>query len=236
MEMPANLKTLPPEAIDILRFYGQQGKTSAFADDIMEGAGLSPRGFGKFIRRLVTQSYVTSDGGGVYRLTDLGRRSVEALASLGDALPARSQRARTTIRVVRRRLVMGVPRMLTRAQPTNLIIGFEEAGDDDLLKDPVNLLLRINLVNGEPSAGRELTMLLSHRHTMQMVEITAGAPGSTVAMARIRVEVKQLSDFTGEYEDCGGMFVDIPISASAGDAPLIAYGTDIEIQGEAVED
>jgi hypothetical protein len=131
---------------------------------------------------------------------------------------------------------MGVPRTLARAQPTNLIIGFEDASDDNLLNAPVNLLIRVNLINGEPSAGREFTMLLSHRHAMQTVEITAGAPGSTAGMARIRVEVKQLSDFTGEYEDCGGMFVDIPISASASDASLVAYGTDIEIQGEAVEE
>ena len=38
MDMPANLKSLPPEALSILRYYGARNKTSALADDIVYDA------------------------------------------------------------------------------------------------------------------------------------------------------------------------------------------------------
>jgi predicted transcriptional regulator len=231
MEMPANLRALPPEALDILRYYGTRKKNAALADDIVDGAGMSQRGFGKAIRRLVTNGYLTGDGSSVYRLTDLGQRAVQDVLALSDQ-PERSRAPRPTIRAVHRRLVIGVPRQLARGQATLVYVGFNEASDDDLLKDAANLMLRVNLINGEPSGAREMTLLLSHRSIHQVVEVTA-LDGDA---ARIRVEVRQLSDFTGEYEDCGGLYVDLPIVETSGESGLLAYGTNIQIQGESLVD
>ncbi|MDZ4766599.1 MAG: hypothetical protein SGI73_18840 [Chloroflexota bacterium] len=234
MDMPANLRSLSPEAIDILRYYGTQKRKSALSDDIVEGAGLSERGFGKAIRRLVTTGFLTSDGGAVYRLTDLGQRAVQSVLAAGDTAPsAREARPRVTIRAANRRLIVGVPRMLLRAQPTNVYVGFDEASDDDVLKDPVNLLIRMSLINADAASGRDMTLLLGNRHAHQTFEIM---PGDAEA-ARVRVEVLQLSDFTGEYEDCGGIYVDLLIAPDpAGhDGTLVVFGGDVQIQGETVE-
>ena len=62
MELPVSIRALPPEAIEILRYYGANGAASVHADDITVGAGLSDRGFGKAIRRLVTRNLMAMDG------------------------------------------------------------------------------------------------------------------------------------------------------------------------------
>jgi hypothetical protein len=233
MEMPANMRSLTPEAMDILRYYGAQQRTSALADEVAAGAGLSERGFGKAARRLVTAGFLTSDGSGIYRLTDAGTRGVAALLAAGDTAHAtRAARPRLTIRAANRRLIVGVPRTLLPYQPTNVYLGFEAASDDDLLKDAANLLLRVSLLYATPERG-EVTLLLGHHHAYQTFEIV---PGEAEAV-RVRIEVFQLSDFTGEYEDCGGMYIDLPIvnDAAARDGAFVAFGANVQIQGEALE-
>src|SRR5688572_21605659 len=84
MEMPFHLKTLPPDALEILRYYGRSETNIALADDICDNTGLSDRGFGKAIRRLVTKNYLVMDGEQRYRLSDHGQRAVEDLAAAGE--------------------------------------------------------------------------------------------------------------------------------------------------------
>ncbi len=230
MDMPYNLQTLPAEAIDILRYYSQIEADSAHADAIIDSTGLSDRSFGKGIRRLVTKNYLFMSADQVYRLSDGGRRVVEELKSFEGSTP-RATQTRTALeaRFLRRRLVLVAPRVLPADQPVEVTLGFEEANDAEYLNAPVNMLLRISVVNGEPRRPREATVMLTNRHTEQPFEINAGR----FTEARLRVEVCQARDDGDDFDFCGGMYVDLPVSAEQGDQPLTAYGVDVILKEEA---
>ena len=98
MEMPYNLQTLPPEAVDILRFYSASDLDTAHADEIVDGANLSDRGFGKGIRRLVTKSYLVMSSDQVYRLTDAGKRVIAELRRLRRRSRSRAAQSGSAIR------------------------------------------------------------------------------------------------------------------------------------------
>jgi hypothetical protein len=224
--MPYSLQTLPPEAIDILRYYADNGIDSAHTDAIMDGAELSDRGFGKGIRRLVTKNYVTLSGDQVYRLSDAGKRVTEELKAVG------GDAARTTTRreahFVKRHLVLVTPKTLVANQPAQVILGFDEAEEDDYLNAPASLLFRLAVTNGEPHLPRAAAVTLANRHAHQAFEITAG----NYTMTRVRVEVCQYQDDGDEFDFRGGMYVDLPVSADMGDATLTAYGVDVTLKEE----
>lgn len=234
MDMPYHLKTLPPEALDILRYFGSLNALSALADDIVEGSGLSNKGFGKAIRRLVTNGTLTMDASQVYRVTDRGQKLIDDLLAYDQSQAGQPQDAapRLVPRFVKRRLVVALPRKLLAGQATSLFVGIDDASDDNLLHDSAHMLLRIEVLNGD-SQPAESSFLLANRSLRLVVEAAA----HRARMARVRVQVFQLSDDTGEYESCGGLYVDVPIatdSASA-DSSLVAYGADIMVQGMGVE-
>ena len=79
MELPFYLRILPPEALEVLAYYRRLGNNLALADALMASTGLSDRGFGKAIRRLVTKGYLVLDGEQRYRLTEHGQRAVDDL-------------------------------------------------------------------------------------------------------------------------------------------------------------
>src|ERR1700712_1649539 len=114
MDMPYSLQTLPPEAIDILRYYTRLKADSAHSDSIIEGAGLTDRGFGKGIRRLVTKNYVMMSSDQVYRVTDQGRRVIEELKAYDDNAPQKTSKSEA--RFVRRHLVLVTPNMLPASE------------------------------------------------------------------------------------------------------------------------
>lgn len=225
-DMPYSLQTLPPEAVDILRYYADTGVESAHADSIVEGSGLSERGFGKGIRRLVTKNYLAMSTDQVYRLTDAGRRVIEEMKATGsDTASTSSQRE---ARFVRRHLVLVSPGTLTADQPTEVTLGFEEAEDDEYLNAPASLLLRLSLVNGEPHLPRAAAVTLTNRPMQQTFEISAGR----FTHARVRVEVCQYQNDGDDFDFCGGMYVDLPVSVDAQPAPLAAYGADVTLKEE----
>jgi predicted transcriptional regulator len=234
MDMPYHLKTLPPEALDILRYFGSLNAPSALADDIVEGSGLSNKGFGKAIRRLVTNGTLTMDASQVYRVTDRGQRLIEDLLAYEQAQADQPQETapRLVPRFVKRRLVVALPRKLLAGQATNLFIGVDEAGDDSLLHDSTHMLLRVEVLNGD-TQPTESSFLLSNRSVRLVIETTA----RRARMARVRVQVFQLSDDTGEYEACGGLYVDVPIvtDAASADSSLVAYGSDVMVLGLGTE-
>lgn len=234
MDMPYQLKTLPPEALDILRYFASLNAPSALADDIVEGSGLSNKGFGKAIRRLVTNGTLTMDASQVYRVTDRGQKLIDDLVAFDEAqadLPQQNG-PRLVPRFAYRRLVVALPRKLLNGQPTSLFIGFEDAADENLLRDSANMLLRVEVLNGECQPA-ESSFLLANRSLRLLVEATA----RRARTARVRAQVFQLSDDTGEYESCGGLYVDVPIVTDSAqlDATLVAYGVDIMVQGLGTE-
>ena len=226
MDLPYSLQTLPEEAVDILRYYTTLNADSAHADSIVDGTGLSDRGFGKGIRRLVTKNYVVMSSDQVYRLTEQGKRVVAELKTFdGDASKAPTH---AEARYVRRRLVLITPRSLPASQPATVVIGFEEAADEETLNAPVNLLFRLSVINGEPQRPREASFMLTNRHAQHPFEITAGR----FTAARVRIEVLQYRDDGDEFDFCGGLYVDLPVSAEAGSPSPAAWGVDVILKEE----
>lgn len=85
MDLPFYLRILPSEALEVLAYYRRRGSNLAYADVMITATGLSERGFGKAIRRLVTKGYLVLDGDQRYRLTEHGQRAVDDLpASMAD--------------------------------------------------------------------------------------------------------------------------------------------------------
>lgn len=225
MEMPLSLQTLPAEALDILRYYGRTGATSAHADDITEGTALTDRGFGKGIRRLVTRNYLSMAGEQVYRLTEQGHRAVAALQEFDLAAPDADGAVEP--RYVRRRLVIVAPARVLAGQPTSITVGVDDAHGEDILGDTVNVLLRLTVINGEPEMGSETMLVLSNRYASQDFEVTAGL----FTQVRLRVELYQEQP-DEQFAPIGGLYVDIPVTVDpdAGSIPLAASGTDVYLR------
>jgi hypothetical protein len=226
MDMPFHLKTLPPEALDILRFYAQHNELTAHVEAIVEKTGLSERRFYVALRRLVTKRYLVMDGYQTYRLSESGQEVVQELTEYEANAPAVAQTRRT--RIVTRRLVLVTPRVLLSGQPTNIFVGFDEADDDNLIADPVHLLLRLQVINSasDINANKDSSMLLENRSARQVFEISAGA----YTKVRLRCFVYQYENEEDVPEFAGGMYVDLnvaPAPASA-DQSLTAYGVEIQ--------
>lgn len=232
MEMPFHLRALPPEALDVLRFYRANPDSQFEVPAILNATGLSERGFGKAVRRLVTKKYLQMVSEGVYRLSDPGRGTVRDLAAWDDLAP-QMKAAEREPRFVTRRLVLALPRMLLSGQPTSIYVGFDEPSDDDVLREPVNLLVRLVVINGDDENVTENAFRLTNATARQRFEITAGR----YSRIRVRVQVCQLSDADPEgldlnREDCAGMYVDVPVTLDFDqvDGGLTAYGSEIFIR------
>jgi predicted transcriptional regulator len=224
MEMPFHLKTLPTEALSILRYYSQSlGSGTADSEAIMGGANLSERGFSKGIKRLVTKGYMLMDGTRSYSLTDQGRRAVADLLEYdAEALLNPQEAGSSGTREVQRRLVMAAPRRPQAGQPVNVFVGFHDADDDGVLDEPLNLVIRLSVVNGEPARPKESPFTLDNRAARQVFEVTPGQ----YARVRLRVQVYQAEDID-EVTPAGGMYVDLDVTPDAvqADTALAAYGT-----------
>lgn len=221
MDMPFHLRTLPPEALEIIRYYSGAGTHVAHADAIQRGTDLSDRGFGKAIRRLVTKGYLTLDGEQRYRLTDSGQRAVDDFRRANAASPEMFRRRKSEEITLERRLIVALPRTVVADEAARVYVGFPEALPALELEEPLNVLLRINVVNGKPESTREYGFLLDSDSSKQEIEITPGR----YTQARLRVQVFQVDD-VDEARLAGGLYVDLDVlpPGSAGDGGYVAYG------------
>lgn len=228
MEMPFSLRTLPPEALDVLRFFGSGPALHAavHADEIAEGAGLSAKGFGKAIRRLVTKYYAQMASDQVYRLSEAGKRLAAELIEYERTAPPRPAGETAPTRYVRRRVLIAVPTPVSAGQTTTLYLGIDDAETEELVPEALDLLLRLTLVNGEPRDTREFPLRVANRHLQQSFEIT---PGYYTEL-RIRVQVCQLENDEIDESACGGLYVDVPVTADGTTGPLAVYGTDVMLK------
>ncbi len=230
MELPFHLKTLEPlpGALDILRYFGDIDEETADVDEICDALDLSDRRFNKAIRRLVTKGYVQMDGDGIYRLTEQGRDSVEELNEYdgdgGSDEEDDDSPFAATVDTVSRRLIIAMPGTLTAQHPTDIVVGFDEP-EGDMLTDAVDLVLRVSVVNGGPEKAEDTLMKLFNNSGFEKVTITPGA----FTQARVRVEVLQLDNFSGDISELGGLYVDAQVSGGEIDDNVVAYGADIAI-------
>jgi hypothetical protein len=229
MEMPYYLKTLPPEALEIIRFYSGLGDQLAYTDDIMAKTGLSDRGFGKAIRRLVTKGFLVMDGEQRYRLSERGARAVEELAAADSGAPAATDDDDSEMmQIIKRRLVMIVPQPMIAGQSADVIVGFNDADAGESLAQPVDLLMRLNIVNGEPQHAIETPLALHNDAAQQVFSVTAGG----YTQVRLRLQVFQIGSDLEDVQSSGGMYVDVDVQPgiSVPDTTLTAFGSDAHMR------
>ena len=229
MDMPHHLRTLPPEALDILRYFHTLSASSAHAEQIIKGAGLSDRGFGKAIRRLVTKNYLVMDGEQVYRLSDNGKRVVAELNNYDENAPEEEETPESDEpRFVTRHLVLVTPRVLQAGQPTNMFVGFDDADDDEVVNAPFEVILRLSVLHGEPDETKETSLVVENRAAHQVFEVTAGQ----YTQMRVRVQVCQLQDGEAEQDACSGLYADLSVGIGEVDTSLIAFGANLMLREE----
>lgn len=223
MDLPFYLKVLPTEALEVLRYYQRLGNTLAFSDAIIQSAGLSDRGFGKAIRRLVTKGYLVLDGDQRYRLTELGQRAVSDLPPVDEWEPEGLDDESAGPRVVERELVLVAPGALVANKPASVDVGFAPAMDEARGVGQFDVLLRLSVMNGQPAIAQETAMILDSRPSRHAFEITAGR----FRQARLRLEAFQMGDTPDETHPCGGMYIDVDVlpPGAAAKVSLAAYRT-----------
>ncbi len=225
MDLPYHLKTLPPDALDVIRYFGSINNATASVDDICDNVGLTERGFGKVIRRLVTKGYVVMDGNQIYRLTEQGKDAVEELTAYDKTAPARPQSNANRGEQTQRRMVLIVPRRFVAEERTQVFLGFTA---DSRASQTAELVTRLSVVHGEPTAPQEASFQLDSEAMHESFWVTPGRYTRT----RIRVQVYQLGPNPDDISVSGGMYVDVAVTADAdeSDLQLVAYGADITVE------
>lgn len=230
MELPYHLQTLAPlaGALDIIRYLGTIDDPSADADAICDALDLSDRTADKAIRRLVTKGYLQMDAARAYRLTNQGHEAVEILAEYDEANPDDGRDDESEVSMIVRRLVVAVPQMLVAGQPNTVAVGLDGATDEEVgvLYAPADMVVRLSVINGEPSKPQEAILKLSNYPVKQAFTITPDLYQQT----RIRVQVFQLGPNPDDINIAGGLYVDAPVALAAGTPSPLAYGSDIQIQ------
>ena len=225
MDLPYHLKTLPPDALDVIRYFGAIDHATASVDDICDNVGLTERGFGKVIRRLVTKGYVVMDGNQIYRLTEQGKDAVEELTAYDEASPAKPKADEDSAEHIQRHMVLVVPRRFVAEERIMVFLGFNA---DSVADQSAELVTRLSVVHGEPAAPQEASFQLDSQARHEAFWVTPGRYTRT----RIRVQVYQLGPNPDDISVSGGMYVDVAVTADAdeSDLQLVAYGADITVE------
>jgi DNA-binding MarR family transcriptional regulator len=232
-ELPFHLKTIEslPGALDIIRLLGDYDEHTADADEICNALDLSDRRFSKAIRRLVTKGYVVMDGDMVYRLSEQGEEAAGELVTYDEEAgneplkPDTSARSSGGPKAVERHLVLALPQTLTANAATNIVVGFSEAENGNMLENPADLVLRVSVINGEPQSPDDTLVKLANSATQQAFEIVPGA----FKQVRVRIEVLQLDNFSGDINRAGGMYVDVDVTPQQVANDMIAYSANVAL-------
>ncbi len=227
MELPFHLKALPPEALDVLRFYNAGDLSIAHAAEIMDGVGLSERLFGKIIRRLVTKGYLQMDGDQAYRLSDHGQEACDTLAEYDADAPAeKTQRKTEDEETIIRRMVLVAPKPFVAGETANVQIGFHPAANGQKLSGAADVVVRVSVVNAELARPQEAALELDNDSAYSTFKVTPGV----FNRLRIKVQAFQLGPNPDDIAVAGGMYVDAPVAPAADGANSAAYGTDVTLK------
>jgi len=226
MDLPFHLKALPPEALDVLRYFGKLNDPVAHAMKITDEVGLSDRTFGKVIRRLVTKGYLQMDGDQAYRLSESGMDAVDELAEYDADFPADHAVRKAPVEVkVSRKMVVVVPQKLQSGVPTAFHVGFYPSISGHELNDVADVVMRVSLVNADPARPQEASLDLVNEEAYKSFTVAAGK----FDRARIKVQVFQMGPNPDDIAVAGGMYVDLDVVDSASGAPYAAYTSDISL-------
>lgn len=227
MPLPYNLEKLPPEALEVLRYFNKT--PAADAKQILEGTTLGERLVGKAIRRLVNADYLQIDGNRVYQLTTDGKLAVRQLAQ-HDSEQAGATPLVVEIPKTKRRLTVAMPRLISANRPTDLYIGVNPPEPKDpRLSGVANIELRLGVVGGK---------LTANNMSLEIPPDRAAAPGKVSLMPdqagkpiRVRIDVYQAFAFDA-MESLGGMYFDVQVLAQGvpQDATPRAVGIDVMLK------
>ncbi len=226
-ELPFELQRLPGSALDVLRYFGANDNTPTDEATLEDATGLSSRGLGKAIKRLVTRKFAEMDIHRRYQLTHKGLQLMEELqsydAEAGNAPEeeAPSSTPSPSVTPVERRLSIVVPEPMLSNELAKVYVGVG-AG---IPHGETALVLRLSTINAEPETQQE-TLTVAQGDAYTAFEVI---PGEFTEI-RLRLEVLQPDDFSGDIHDAGGMYVDVDITPNEGEAgSLAAFGTDVTV-------
>ena len=154
-QLPFELQKLPPQALDVLRFFIANDNEPADDVDIMDGANLSERSFSKAIKRLVTKKFAEMDVMRRYTLTDKGvdlmhelaRYDAESDSDTPDTDDTPKKTAPASADPVERRLTLVLAEPLVAGESAQIFLGV----DGGLPDHETELVLRLQVINGEPN-------------------------------------------------------------------------------------
>jgi len=222
MPLAPDLQKLPSQAHEVIRYLAAQPENGALAGEIIEGAGLTERSFGKAIRRLVTRSCVEMPARGYYVLTALGQQLARELGvapvdppgeSVADSEPHPVAETGATDPPpvaatgpnTLRRLSVVVPVELVIGAPAVLRVGFDPLRGDQMPPDgTARVIVRLSAPGCDVSPAE------------RPLEVPAGDPVGPVTfrltpheegMIRVRVQVFQVIDDLA-IRLAGGMYFD----------------------------
>jgi hypothetical protein len=153
---------------------------------------------------------------------------VEILAEYDEANPQSDADGEAEVSLITRRLVVSVPATLIAGQPNTVAIGLDGATDEEsgVLYTPADMVVRVSVINGEPTKPQEAALKLSNYPVKQVFSVTP----DLYQQMRIRVQVFQLGPNPDDINVSGGLYVDSSVARTPGAVNPIAYGSDIQIQ------
>jgi predicted transcriptional regulator len=219
-ELPFHLQTLPPEALDIIRFFDNYAEESADPDEIARGTGLSERGFSKAIKRLVTKGYAEMLPNRSYQLTDMGLSAADELAEYDENAPQDTGDSRAG--GIPRRLVVAAPSHVVANQPATVYVGFDQGS----APSNADMVIRVSAVHGSVAGGGKAPMTVSTAPQHAAFTVT---PEAGRKKLRLRVQAFQLGPNPDDINENGGFYVDVDIAPSGGAGGYLAYASDVPV-------
>jgi len=207
-------------AFEIIRYLS---KTDDPADEfvICEDLDMSDRRFSKAIKRLVTRGYVQMNVDREYYLTQNGE---DAADELDDYFADGGRQKNTGSNKINRRLLVALPRELGAGQTTDMFVGVEP-DDSTSLSAPADIVLRVSAVNALLSGNDDEMLKLNNDSLKQSLQLTP----EMYTQVRVKVQVFQLAPNGEDITMCGGLYVDVNVSATEPQSNFVAYASDIAL-------
>lgn len=224
IELSQPLKKLESlrSALDIIRYISAQNNGVAHSYDIMEGLSITDRRFKKAIRRLATTGYVQMANDLEYRLTEQGVLAAEELAEYDRHMAEGAVTEEAPANKIQRRLVVVLPRTLMSGQVIPFTVGFSPDVQQQF-SQPATVVVRLAAINGVLSTDSDEMISLSNDASQKRVFVKVGR----FSPVRLRVQIYQLDASGLDITHCGGMHIDVDVTADAQQPGLVAYGADV---------
>ena len=209
MVLPYHLDRLPPEAHAVLRYLHSNTTASAAQ---LENAGLSARGVGKAVRRLVNADYIDFKNK-AYLLTKMGKSAAQELIAFEAAQVGQPASDKPPKLFVERKVVVVGPRSFVADQPADLFIGVNPSDMDSFtLPFGAQLELRITAVGAAVTTPNVSIDVPPEKAAVpSRVRLL---PAGNTPIVRVRIDAFQNFEFN-DFDPLGGFYFDVPVHSDA---------------------